>query len=178
MHSLTFSSTRVLRLSPVTIVIEQEVKIMKAIRQGDLLLIAVRASSGRKLAHLTLAEGFVSGHAHRISRGQAELYEDKGALYLKVLSNTAELSHDEHDNLQIPRGHWAVRIQREYVPQKRSASRPQRHNRDSDLAQYLSHQPASGVQNPHRCRHNPKHQPRKKRAKRLRLMMRSFCTTL
>ena len=117
---------------------------MRAIRQGDLLLISVRGRSGKKLPHLTLAEGLVTGHAHRIQRGQAELYKANGTLYLRVLSNTAELSHEEHHTLQIPQGHWMVRMQREYQPQKRSLPPlPKLQNQHDELAQYLSHQPSS-----------------------------------
>lgn len=91
---------------------------MQPLRQGDVLLIpAVAGESGRKLDHLTLAEGEVTGHRHRISQGEAELYERDGTLYLKVLSPTALLTHEEHHPISIPQGDWMVRIQREYEPQ-------------------------------------------------------------
>ncbi|MEM9508295.1 MAG: hypothetical protein AAGA16_11535 [Cyanobacteria bacterium P01_E01_bin.35] len=72
---------------------------------------------GQKLTHLTLAEGEVTGHSHRIADGQAELYEKDGILYLKVLSSTAKLIHEEHQAVDIPQGNWMVRIQREYEPE-------------------------------------------------------------
>jgi hypothetical protein len=37
----------------------------------------IKHLKGKKLPHLTLAEGEVTGHAHRITEGQAELYEAK-----------------------------------------------------------------------------------------------------
>ncbi|NES87286.1 MAG: hypothetical protein F6K10_41540, partial [Moorea sp. SIO2B7] len=58
----------------------------------------------------------VTGHSHRISNGQAELYEKDGTLYLRVLSDTATLIHEEHKQIEIPQGNWMVRIQREYEP--------------------------------------------------------------
>ncbi|WP_144866792.1 hypothetical protein [Hyella patelloides] len=73
--------------------------------------------TGRKLPHLTLAEGEVTGHSHRIDNGQAELYEKNGTLYLRVLSETASLIHEEHHAITIPQGNWLVRIQREYEPE-------------------------------------------------------------
>jgi hypothetical protein len=90
----------------------------KPIRQGDVLLIPMHASpkDGKKLGHLTLAEGEVTGHSHRISSGQAELYERNGTLYLKILSDLAVLNHEEHQALEIPQGNWMIRIQREYYP--------------------------------------------------------------
>ncbi len=92
---------------------------MKPIRQGDVLLVnmtAIAPVRGKKLDHLTLAEGEVTGHRHRISHGNAELYERDGTLYLRVLSPEATLTHEEHQAVTIPAGNWMVRIQREYEP--------------------------------------------------------------
>ncbi len=90
---------------------------MQPIRQGDVILLPVQQIDGQKLPHLTLAEGEVTGHKHRIIEGQAELYEKNDTLYLRVLSSEAVLSHEEHKAISIPHGTWMVRIQREYQPQ-------------------------------------------------------------
>jgi hypothetical protein len=90
---------------------------MKPIRQGDVILTCTQRIGGQKLPHLVLAEGEVTGHMHRISDGKAELYEKDGTLYLRVLSNTATLTHEEHKAIQVPQGDWMVRIQREYEPE-------------------------------------------------------------
>lgn len=88
------------------------------LRQGDVLIVpSDTAATGTKLSHLNLAEGEVTGHRHRISNGEAELYERGGVLYLKVLSPTATLTHEEHAEISIPQGNWEIRIQREYVPE-------------------------------------------------------------
>jgi hypothetical protein len=89
------------------------------IRQGDVLIISSNepAITGNKLPHLTLAEGEVTGHRHRISNGEAELFERDGVLYLKVLSATAILTHEEHAQVTIPQGNWEIKIQREYAPE-------------------------------------------------------------
>ncbi|MGL5875519.1 MAG: hypothetical protein ACRC2R_24680 [Xenococcaceae cyanobacterium] len=91
---------------------------MQPIRQGDVILQFVQNIEGEKLNHLTLAEGEVTGHQHRISEGQAELYEEDGILYLKVLSEKAILTHEEHQAIEVPKGNWMVRIQREYEPKE------------------------------------------------------------
>ena len=90
------------------------------IRQGDVLIIPIDNTkiSGKKLFHLRLAEGEVTGHSHRISNGQAELYERDGVLYLQVISPRVTLKHEEHRALEIPHGTWMIRIQREYQPIK------------------------------------------------------------
>ncbi|MBF2004046.1 MAG: hypothetical protein IGS49_00860 [Chlorogloeopsis fritschii C42_A2020_084] len=90
---------------------------MQPIRQGDVILLPVQQIEGQKLPHLTLAEGEVTGHKHRIVNGQAELYEQDDTLYLNVLSSQAALVHEEHKAISIPQGMWMVRIQREYEPQ-------------------------------------------------------------
>jgi hypothetical protein len=94
---------------------------MKPIRQGDVLLSPSSAPLHKlnlqKLNHCTLAEGEVTGHSHRITQGEADLYQNNEVLYLKVLSETALLTHEEHAPVSIPRGTWMVRIQREYQPE-------------------------------------------------------------
>ncbi|NEN99662.1 MAG: hypothetical protein F6K50_30550 [Moorea sp. SIO3I7] len=90
---------------------------MQPIRQGDVILLPVEQINGQQLPHLTLAEGEVTGHSHRISDGVAQLYEKNGILYLQVLSETATLTHEEHQPIELPKGSWMVRIQREYEPQ-------------------------------------------------------------
>jgi hypothetical protein len=90
---------------------------MLPIRQGDVILQPTQQTAGKKLPHLTLAEGEVTGHSHRISDGKAELYEQDGTLYLRILSQTATLTHEEHKAIKIPQGNWMVRIQREYQPE-------------------------------------------------------------
>lgn len=86
-------------------------------RQGDVLLQKVQDIQGKQLSHLTLAEGEVTGHSHRISSGEAELYEKEGTLYLRVFSEQATLTHEEHKAIDVPEGNWMVRIQREYEPE-------------------------------------------------------------
>lgn len=92
-------------------------------RQGDVILQSVspNAYNGSKLLHLVLAEGEVTGHKHQITDGQAELYRnysEQHLLFLRVLSETATLTHEEHKPIKIPQGTWIVRIQREYQPQQ------------------------------------------------------------
>jgi len=107
-------------------------------RQGDVLIVPCAIpSSAKKLNHLVLAEGEVTGHKHQIVEGEAELYEGEvdeevlknlpvemkasftlgqRALFLKVISESAKLSHEEHRVQTIKRGENIVPLQREYVP--------------------------------------------------------------
>lgn len=90
---------------------------MQAIRQGDVILLSTQEVTGEMIPHLTLAEGEVTGHKHRITQGEAQLFHKDGTLYLLVLSETALLTHEEHQGIPIPQGHWMVKIQREYEPE-------------------------------------------------------------
>jgi predicted N-acetyltransferase YhbS len=99
---------------------------MQPIRQGDVILLSVASPHGTKhlghrLDHLTLVEGEVTGHRHRIVQGNAELYEHgyepEKTRYLRIISPTATLVHEEHRAMMIPQGDWLVRIQREYEPE-------------------------------------------------------------
>lgn len=95
-------------------------KIPKAYRQGDVLLILRPGSvpaNARKLPHLVLAEGEVTGHCHKIAAGKADLLEADGKKFLRVISaQGAKLVHDEHHQHVIPPGDYEVLIQREYEP--------------------------------------------------------------
>ena len=83
-------------------------------QQGDVILKKVNDIKGKKLNHLTLAEGEVTGHHHTITKGDAELYDENGTLFLKVNSKEAELTHQEHNTITLPKGDYEVGIVKEY----------------------------------------------------------------
>lgn len=92
------------------------------LRQGDVLIVAVTKipkstvvkRDARKCA--ILAEGEVTGHAHRIPSRHAVLYRtESDARYMRVTAPVA-LEHEEHTTVQIPVGLYSVRIHREYEP--------------------------------------------------------------
>ena len=90
----------------------------KVYRQGDVIIRAIDAkpeSEMKLLPHLTLAEGEVTGHRHRITQGNAQLYQlAVGVMYLRVLSEFAKLYHEEHEEIDLPKGDYEVLIEREY----------------------------------------------------------------
>jgi len=89
---------------------------MKYSQQGDVLVkqISNIPSSAKKLNHLTLALGEKTGHHHTITEGDAELYEVDGVLYLKVNSEQATLTHQEHKPILIEEGIYQIGIVKEY----------------------------------------------------------------
>jgi hypothetical protein len=91
------------------------------IRQGDVIIQRISSIPGKllKLPHVTLAHGEITGHSHRIENpADVELYEIDGTLYLRVISDSASLLHQEHATLQIPKGDYKVWRQREYTPKE------------------------------------------------------------
>lgn len=83
-------------------------------QQGDVILKRVGKIKGKKLKHLVLAEGEHTGHKHQIIEGDAELYEHEGTLFLRVLSESAVLAHEEHAHQVIEKGDYQIGIVREY----------------------------------------------------------------
>ena len=91
---------------------------MHAFRQGDVVLVEVQSMPARATAldHRILAKGEVTGHQHQVTEGDATLYEHEGTLFLRVESETAVLTHEEHEPIMLPKGTFRVSIQREYEP--------------------------------------------------------------
>lgn len=91
---------------------------MKLYRHGDVIIREVEKVEGKKLDHLVLAEGEITGHAHRVADGVAHLFQFQDKKYLEIQSELATLSHEEHKALQLPKGTYEIIIQRQYDDQK------------------------------------------------------------
>lgn len=94
---------------------------MALYRHGDLLVSDVAAipDGARRLHHLVLAEGELTGHSHRIAeRDAAILYQAADGLYLSVSERVATLIHQEHGPIELSRGLYHVWRQREYTPRE------------------------------------------------------------
>lgn len=90
---------------------------MKAYRQGDVVIKPGKVPAGvNVLSHRILALGEVTGHKHQITIGEATLYDHEGTLFLRVESDTATLTHEEHGPIVLPKGDFEITIQREYEP--------------------------------------------------------------
>jgi hypothetical protein len=90
-------------------------------RHGDVLVAAISEipAGAKKQTHLVLAEGEVTGHAHRIAEpGSAELFQFGAEVYLRVVAPVATLIHQEHGPIELHTGVYRVWRQREYSPQE------------------------------------------------------------
>ena len=94
-------------------------------QQGDVLIQNVLEVEGKKLNHLILAKGEVTGHCHEITSGEAELYDHEGTLFLKVKSDEAILTHQEHGVITLPKGNYKIGIVREFDHFSEEAKRVQ-----------------------------------------------------
>lgn len=94
---------------------------MEKYRHGDVLIERIEKLPPKKnlteQKHLTLAEGEVTGHSHRISEGAGKLFKFDDRMFLKVQSEIATLVHEEHHALTLPQGDYEIKIQREYSPE-------------------------------------------------------------
>lgn len=90
---------------------------MKKFRHGDVLIEEVKEipDDCKKLNHLVLAKGEVTGHKHEVV-GDSILYEKEGVLFLKVIQESV-VNHEEHKTKVLPKGKYKVIKQREYEPE-------------------------------------------------------------
>ena len=89
-------------------------------RQGDVFIIPTDQLPSDLSAHRpVLAEGEVTGHAHRLANPKAgQVFRGKSGLFLKVHAAEATIEHEEHGPVTVPQGNYIVRIQREYHPRE------------------------------------------------------------
>lgn len=83
-------------------------------QQGDVLIKKVSEVKGKKAKHKVLAEGEVTGHSHRVTEGEADIYEHEGTLFLKVTSDKAVITHEEHKPIVVEKGDYQIGIVQEY----------------------------------------------------------------
>lgn len=86
------------------------------LQQGDVVIDKCKVSlkDGKKLKHLVLADGEATGHHHQIVSGLASLIMMKDKMFLKVMSDYAKLKHEEHKEIDIPKGTYEIKRVREY----------------------------------------------------------------
>jgi hypothetical protein len=92
----------------------EAVKGMRKNQQGDVAIYKVAGpAKGKRLDHLILAEGEVTGHCHKVI-GDAALFENVDGLMLEVFSGIAEVDHYDHGNLLLEPGVYKVGKIQEY----------------------------------------------------------------
>jgi hypothetical protein len=92
---------------------------LKQIRQGDVLLVAVDMARPEDITakrEVILAEGELTGHAHRLKAAEIYEWSVNGQRYVQVAGEMpGELSHEEHD--PTPAAIVAPNVTYKVVPQ-------------------------------------------------------------
>jgi len=93
---------------------------MESIRQGDVLLRPVDKIQGSLTdkKEKILAFGEVTGHKHILRGEDTKFYKHNNQVLVEVGEHEAELIHDEHKQLHVPKGLYQVVIQREWSLQQ------------------------------------------------------------
>lgn len=88
---------------------------MKTFRQGDVLIHEIDRLPDNlsKVTSKTLVYGEVTGHSHRLQKGQV-WKDDKDNLFLDVTTPTM-IVHEEHKPIKLDKGFYAIIRQREYT---------------------------------------------------------------
>ena len=90
-------------------------------RHGDILIAATKDVPGgaQPVHHAVLATGEITGHAHRMAEPEAvSLWSVGDVIYMQVMADSADLVHEEHATITLPKGIYRVWHQREYTPKK------------------------------------------------------------
>lgn len=82
-------------------------------QQGDVALERVKilpkgTKKDQRKGDIILAKGSATDHAHRIKSKTAELHRIKDQAFLVVKGASADLTHEEHKTISIPKGIWEV----------------------------------------------------------------------
>ena len=105
---------------------------MKVYRQGDVGIVINAKINSENLVEKTdkiVAHGEVTGHAHRLSNKNVQLFVDEAfekafdaarEMQIKAFS-PVELKHEEHEGIVLPIGDHKVTIQREFSWAERMA---------------------------------------------------------
>lgn len=85
-------------------------------RHGDILIKKIeKLEENLEIVENVLAEGKATGHSHKIKG--AKVYQNKdGNRFIKV-AKKASLTHEEHAEIIIEKGIYAIIRQREYTPE-------------------------------------------------------------
>lgn len=69
----------------------------------------------KTLDHKRLAEGEVTGHFHAATARSAALYDEGGSIVLDAPKGT-KITHQEHQPITVPPGHYDRYIVQEFDP--------------------------------------------------------------
>lgn len=93
---------------------------MNDYRQGEVRLKEIESipvKAKKVSGGAILAVGKSNLHSHRLTGKDFQVFSLEGKKFVKVKASTP-LVHEEHKTIKLPKGNYAVQIQKEYVPRK------------------------------------------------------------
>src|SRR5687768_11676526 len=88
---------------------------------GDVIIASVDSipPAPRRRASTILTRGEATGHSHRFATADGvAVLDHEGVGYVSVTAEVADLVHDEHATIAVPRGTYRFWQQREYSPKE------------------------------------------------------------
>lgn len=90
-------------------------------RHGDVIIVRGESAApgGEACPGKELAFGEVTGHAHRITKGRADVLKVANAVAQRLVNvaRAATLDHEEHTAQQIPKGTYRSGVQAQWTPE-------------------------------------------------------------
>jgi hypothetical protein len=84
-------------------------------RQGDVLLVKIDSLPvGLRVKDKILAYGESTGHKHMFRSRQVQVFENDLHEQFVQTNQESTLLHEEHEQIQIPKGSYKVVLQREF----------------------------------------------------------------
>ena len=89
---------------------------MNLYRHGDLIIKSCKKREDAKeiKSNIDLALGEATGHHHQLISPIIKFFGENGAVNYFEIDEPAELTHQEHNTLQITPGSYEIQIEREY----------------------------------------------------------------
>jgi|WetSurSiteA1Bulk_404760.scaffolds.fasta_scaffold28246_2 hypothetical protein len=85
-------------------------------QHGDVLIEDCKIpADAKKLNHVVLMDGELTGHKHQIVIGKGELFEKGETLYLSAITDCV-IGHEEHARITVAPGTYKIRRVVEYDP--------------------------------------------------------------
>lgn len=93
----------------------------KCYQQGDVVFKSVEKIKGNPVKPdargYVFAEGESTGHCHVVKDTEAvKVYEENGVKYVRVITASATVEHQEHGPVALPKGTYRIGIVKEYDP--------------------------------------------------------------
>jgi len=90
----------------------------KVYRHGDVVILSHKQDKGGHDCKGVLAEGEVTGHAHRVKGNAQVTAEAEDAVHrLMTVAERVLIDHEEHKPKAVPKGTYKIGVQKQWTPE-------------------------------------------------------------